>query len=54
LPRFFVSARLVVYDEPTAALDHATGEAVVKLVAANAVHPDRAAVVVNLAALRLD
>ena len=39
--------RLVVCDEPTAALDHATGEAVMKLVAANAVHPDRAAVVVT-------
>jgi len=30
-------AALVVCDEPTAALDHATGEAVMKLVAANAV-----------------
>src|SRR2546428_317840 len=39
--------RLVVCDEPTAALDYATGEAVMKLVAANAVHPDRAAVVVT-------
>ena len=39
--------RLVVCDEPTAALDHATGEAVMKLIAANAVHPDRAAVVVT-------
>src|SRR5260370_15930761 len=39
--------RLVVCDEPTAALDHATGEAVMKLVAANAVHPARAAVVVT-------
>jgi len=39
--------RLVVCDEPTAALDHATGEAVMRLVAANAVHPDRAAVVVT-------
>ena len=39
--------RLVVCDEPTAALDHATGEAVMKLVAANAVHTDRAAVVVT-------
>src|SRR6266852_6943471 len=39
--------RLVFCDEPTAALDHATGEAVMKLVAANAVHPDRAAVVVT-------
>ena len=39
--------RLVVCDEPTAALDHATGEAVMKLIAANAVHPGRAAVVVT-------
>jgi putative ABC transport system ATP-binding protein len=39
--------RLVVCDEPTAALDHETGEAVMKLVAANAVHPERAAVVVT-------
>ncbi len=39
--------RLVVCDEPTAALDHATGDAVMKLVAANAVHPNRAAVVVT-------
>jgi putative ABC transport system ATP-binding protein len=39
--------RLVVCDEPTAALDHATGEAVMQLIAANAVHPDRAAVVVT-------
>src|ERR1700745_2494890 len=38
---------LAVCDKPTAALDHATGEAVMKLVAANAVHPDRAAVVVT-------
>src|SRR5438067_2525066 len=44
---FDFEARLVVCDEPTAALDHATGEAVMKLVAANAVHPDRAAVVVT-------
>jgi putative ABC transport system ATP-binding protein len=39
--------RLVVCDEPTAALDHETGEAVMKLIAANAVHPDRAAIVVT-------
>ena len=39
--------RLVVCDEPTAALDHATGEAVMKLIAANAVQPGRAAVVVT-------
>lgn len=41
------SPRLVVCDEPTAALDHATGEAVMELLAANAVQPDRAAVVVT-------
>lgn len=39
--------RLVVCDEPTAALDHATGETVMKLIAANAVHPERAALVVT-------
>jgi putative ABC transport system ATP-binding protein len=39
--------RLVVCDEPTAALDQATGEAVMKLIAANAVQPNRAAVVVT-------
>ncbi len=39
--------RLVVCDEPTAALDHETGEAVMRLIAANAVHPGRAAVVVT-------
>jgi putative ABC transport system ATP-binding protein len=37
----------VVCDEPTAALDHATGETVMKLIAANAVHPERAALVVT-------
>jgi len=39
--------RLVVCDEPTAALDHATGEAVMQLLAGNAVHPDRAVIVVT-------
>ena len=39
--------RLVVCDEPTAALDHATGEKVMELLAAKAVHPDRAVVVVT-------
>ena len=39
--------RLVVCDEPTAALDHATGEAVMALLAENAVHPDRAVIVVT-------
>ena len=39
--------RLVVCDEPTAALDHASGEAVMELLAANAVQPDRAVIVVT-------
>src|SRR5262249_60964324 len=37
--------RLVVCDEPTAALDHASGEAVMGLLAGNAVQPDRAVIV---------
>jgi putative ABC transport system ATP-binding protein len=39
--------RLVVCDEPTAALDHANGEAVMKLLADNAVRPDRAVIIVT-------
>lgn len=39
--------RLVICDEPTAALDHATGEAVMSLLATTAVHPDRAVIVVT-------
>jgi putative ABC transport system ATP-binding protein len=39
--------RLVICDEPTAALDHASGEAVMDLLAANAVHPGRAVIVVT-------
>ncbi len=39
--------RLVVCDEPTAALDHTSGEAVMGLLSANAVHPDRAVIVVT-------
>jgi len=39
--------RLIVCDEPTAALDHATGEAVMQLLADNAVHPERAVIVVT-------
>jgi putative ABC transport system ATP-binding protein len=39
--------RLIVCDEPTAALDHASGEAVMSLLAANAVRPDRAVIVVS-------
>src|SRR5216683_1897360 len=39
--------RLVVCDEPTAALDHATGEAVMELLANSAVHPERTVIVVT-------
>jgi putative ABC transport system ATP-binding protein len=39
--------RLVVCDEPTAALDHASGEAVMDLLAANAVRPGRTVIVVT-------
>src|SRR5437773_12561000 len=39
--------RLILCDEPTAALDHATGAAVMELLAANAVHPERAVIVVT-------
>lgn len=39
--------RLVVCDEPTAALDHATGESVMELLAESAVHPERAVIVVT-------
>lgn len=39
--------RLIICDEPTAALDHATGEAVMQLLAENAVHPGRAVIVVT-------
>ena len=39
--------RLVICDEPTAALDHASGEAVMGLLASNAVHPDRAVIIVT-------
>jgi putative ABC transport system ATP-binding protein len=39
--------RLVVCDEPTAALDHESGEAVMGLLAANVVRPDRAVIVVT-------
>lgn len=39
--------RLIVCDEPTAALDHASGEAVMELLAANAVRPERAVIVVT-------
>jgi putative ABC transport system ATP-binding protein len=39
--------RLILCDEPTAALDHATGESVMELLSQNAVHPDRAVLVVT-------
>jgi putative ABC transport system ATP-binding protein len=39
--------RLIVCDEPTAALDHATGESVMKLLADVAVQPNRAVIVVT-------
>jgi len=39
--------KVVVCDEPTAALDHATGEAVMDLLVSRAVQPDRAVVVVT-------
>jgi len=39
--------RIIVCDEPTAALDHATGETVMDLLASNAVQPDRAVIVVT-------
>ena len=39
--------RLVICDEPTAALDHKTGENVMELLATAAVHPERAVVVVT-------
>jgi putative ABC transport system ATP-binding protein len=39
--------RLIICDEPTAALDHKTGEAVMDLLASAAVHPDRAVIVVT-------
>lgn len=39
--------RLVVCDEPTAALDHETGNDVMELLASSAVHPSRAVIVVT-------
>ncbi len=39
--------RLIVCDEPTAALDHENGEAVLQLLASTAVNPDRAVIVVT-------
>ena len=39
--------RLVICDEPTAALDHKTGETVMELLASSALRPERAVVVVT-------
>ena len=39
--------RLILCDEPTAALDHRTGETVMELLATAAVQPDRAVIVVT-------
>jgi putative ABC transport system ATP-binding protein len=39
--------RLVICDEPTAALDHKSGESVMELLSSSAIHPDRAVVVVT-------
>jgi putative ABC transport system ATP-binding protein len=39
--------RLIVCDEPTSALDAETGQQVMELLAAHAVHPDRATIVVT-------
>ena len=39
--------RLIICDEPTAALDHASGEGVMNLLAGSAVHADRAVIVVT-------
>jgi putative ABC transport system ATP-binding protein len=39
--------RLIVCDEPTAALDHDTGDGVMRLLSEAAVHPERAVIVVT-------
>jgi putative ABC transport system ATP-binding protein len=39
--------RLIICDEPTAALDHKSGESVMELLSTSAVHPDRAVLVVT-------
>jgi putative ABC transport system ATP-binding protein len=39
--------RLIICDEPTAALDHDSGEAVMALLSSSAVHPERAVLVVT-------
>ena len=39
--------RLIICDEPTAALDHKTGETVMELLASSAMHPERAELVVT-------
>jgi putative ABC transport system ATP-binding protein len=39
--------RLIICDEPTAALDHESGETVMQLLSTSALHPDRAVLVVT-------
>jgi putative ABC transport system ATP-binding protein len=39
--------RLIICDEPTAALDHRSGESVMERLATSAIHPDRAVIVVT-------
>ncbi|MFM2241299.1 MAG: hypothetical protein RLZ97_154 [Verrucomicrobiota bacterium] len=39
--------RLIICDEPTAALDHKSGESVMELLSSSALHPERAVVVVT-------
>jgi putative ABC transport system ATP-binding protein len=39
--------RLIICDEPTAALDHLSGESVMERLATSAIHPDRAVIVVT-------
>jgi putative ABC transport system ATP-binding protein len=38
---------LIICDEPTAALDHRSGESVMERLATSAIHPDRAVIVVT-------
>jgi putative ABC transport system ATP-binding protein len=39
--------RLIICDEPTASLDHRSGESVMERLATSAIHPDRAVIVVT-------